>query len=83
MDKKVTSVFNSGYLFFNSSLIPILFFSIPMPSPIPGAEVGVELNTVSDWVQCRVSLRSSLSHWDLKWFPGMILLNPCDIIFYY
>ena len=47
MDKKVNSFINSGHFFVNSNSIPIPFFSIPIPSPIPGIESGIELNSHS------------------------------------
>ena len=33
--------------FVNSNSIPIPFFSIPIPSPIPGIESGIEFNSYS------------------------------------
>ena len=47
MDKKSQFLYQFRAFFFNSNSIPIPFFSIPIPSPIPGIESGIELNSHS------------------------------------
>ena len=47
MDKKSQFLYQFRAFFVNSNSIPIPFFSIPIPSPIPGIESGIELNSHS------------------------------------
>ena len=47
MDKKSQFLYQFRAFFVNSNSIPIPFFSIPTPSPIPGIESGIELNSHS------------------------------------
>ena len=47
MDKKSQFLYQIRAFFVNSNSIPIPFFSIPIPSPIPGIESGIELNSHS------------------------------------
>ena len=47
MDKKSQFLYQFREFFVNSNSIPIPFFSIPIPSPIPGIESGIELNSHS------------------------------------
>ena len=47
MDKKSQFLYQFRAFFVNSNSIPIPFFSIPIPSPIPGIESGIELNSQS------------------------------------
>ena len=47
MDKKSQFLYQFRAYFFNSNSIPIPFFSIPIPSPIPGIESGIEFNSHS------------------------------------
>ena len=50
MDKKSQFLYQFRPYFVNSSSIPIPFFSIPIPSPIPGIESGIEFNSHSTLV---------------------------------
>ena len=45
--KKVNSFINSGHFLSIPIQFQFLFFSIPIPSPIPGIESGIELNSHS------------------------------------
>ena len=47
MDRKSQFLYQFRAFFVNSNSIPIHFFSIPIPSPIPGIESGIELNSHS------------------------------------
>ena len=47
MDKKSQFLYQFRAYFVNSNSIPIPFFSIPIPSPIPGIESGIEFNSHS------------------------------------
>ena len=47
MDKKSQFLYQFQAFFVNSNSIPNPFFSIPIPSPIPGIESGIELNSHS------------------------------------
>ena len=47
MDNKSQFLYQFREFFVNSNSIPIPFFSIPIPSPIPGIESGIELNSHS------------------------------------
>ena len=47
MDKKSQFLYQFRAFLVNSNSIPIPFFSIPIPSPIPGIESGIELNSHS------------------------------------
>ena len=47
MDKKSQFLYQFRAFFVNSNSIPIPFLSIPISSPIPGIESGIELNSHS------------------------------------
>ena len=47
MDKKSQFLYQFRAFFVNSNSIPIPFLAIPIPSPIPGIESGIELNSHS------------------------------------
>ena len=47
MDKKSQFLYQFRAYFVNSNSIPTPFFSIPIPSPIPGIESGIEFNSHS------------------------------------
>ena len=47
MDKKSQFLYQFRAFSVNSNSIPIPFLSIPIPSPIPGIESGIELNSHS------------------------------------
>ena len=47
MEKKSQFLYQFQAFLVNSNSIPIPFYSIPIPSPIPGIESGVELNSHS------------------------------------
>ena len=47
MDKKSQFLYQFRAYFVNSNSIPIPFFSIPILSPIPGIESGIEFNSHS------------------------------------
>ena len=47
MDKKSQFLYQFRAFFVNSNSILIPFLSIPIPSPIPGIESGIELNSHS------------------------------------
>ena len=47
MDKKSQLLYQFRAFFVNSNSIPIPFLSIPIPSPIPGIESGIEINSHS------------------------------------
>ena len=42
MDKKSQFLYQLRAFFVNSNSFPIPFFSIPIPSPIPGIKSGIE-----------------------------------------